>query len=149
MEMKKIKRLAANVFDVGVDRVWINPDEMEKISEAMTKEDVRGLIAEGLIKKKKMQAQSRGRARVLLVKKQAGRKSGKGKRKGTKKTRIDPKSKWMGTVRAQRRTLKEMKNENPELFENLRYSNVYNKIKGGFFKGKNYVRNFVEQQGKK
>ena len=50
----------------------------------------------------------------------------------------------MHKVRAQRAALKELRKTNPAAVEAVGYSNVYNKIKGGFFKGKKYVTEYVE-----
>ncbi len=144
MELKKAKKLAATILKVGVNRIYIDPQKTSKVKEAMTKEDIKGLIAERIIKKRQDNYQSKGRTKKLLEKKRKGRKSGYGKRKGTKKNRGEKKKKWMSKVRAQRRTIKEMKKENPEKVKAVGYSNVYRKIKGGFFKGKKYLIEYVE-----
>ena len=68
----------------GNSRIWISPDALDRLKEAMTKEDVRLLIKDGVIRWKKESGHSRGRARVLQAKKRKGRKSGEGKRSGTK-----------------------------------------------------------------
>lgn len=149
MELNKVKKLAAQILKVGLGRVYLDPAHNAKISEAMTKDDIRGLIAERIIKKRPLVNQSRGRARVLAAKKKKGRKGGHGKRKGTKKTRVEKKSTWINKVRAQRRTLKEMKVENPEAVKELGYGNIYKKIKGNYFKGKNYVKEYINGGGKK
>ena len=73
MDLDKIKKIAARTMKVGVNRVWINPEETENVSEAMTKDDIRELIKDGAIKKRKIQGQSRARARVLAEKKKKGR----------------------------------------------------------------------------
>lgn len=139
MELDKIKRLAAQILKSGENKVWINPEEAEKAKEAMTKEDVRALIKEGIIKKRKDNAQSRGRARKLSEKKSKGRKKGKGKRKGTKKARVEKKKAWMGKVRAQRKTLKKYKKE----LDTSVYRKAYSRITGGFFRGKKHVESFI------
>ena len=144
MDLNKVKRIAARVLKTGVNRIWLNPEERERIQEVITKDDVRALVKEGIIKKKCVQAQSRARARKLREKKAKGRKKGAGKRKGSRKTRSQKKKSWMKNVRAQRRTLKELREKNPSGVEKAGYSNVYRKIKGGFFRGKKYVESFVK-----
>lgn len=144
MELNKVKKLAAQVLKVGVKRVYIDPAQREKVMEAMTKDDVRGLIADRIIKKRPAQSQSRARARVLAEKKKKGRRAGHGKRKGTKKSRVEKKKTWIKKVRAQRRTLKEIRTEDPEAVATVGYSNVYRKIKGNYFKGKNYVKEYIK-----
>ena len=146
MDLNKVKRIAATVLGSGVQRVWFNPEESEKIGEVMTKEDVRGLVKEGIIKKRKPQSQSKARARKLKEKKQKGRKSGGGKKKGTKKTRVRKKKDWIKRVRSQRQMLKELKETNPKAVEAAGYSKVYRMIKGNYFKGKKYVKAYVEEK---
>ncbi|HNV01300.1 MAG TPA: 50S ribosomal protein L19e [archaeon] len=144
MDLKKAKELAGRILKVGVNRVYIDPSNLKKVEDAMTKDDVRGLIAERIIKKRKTNYQSRGRSRVATLQRQKGRRRGKGKRRGTKNTRVDKKSNWMHKVRAQRNMLQELKKTNPKAVEEKGYGNIYKKIKGNFFKGKNYLKEYVE-----
>ena len=144
MELNQIRRLAADLLGVGQTRVWFDPEQRDRIKEAMTKDDVRGLIAERLVKKRASSGQSRARARKLKEKKKKGRKRGYGKRKGTFKTRLEKKEDWMKRVRAQRRVLKELKEKEPEAFKDGEYRKLYKKITGGYFKGKKYVEAAVK-----
>ncbi len=138
MDARKVRLVAADLLGVGESRVFVSPGALADVKSAMTRDDVRELIKKGLIKKKRLNSQSRGRARVLLEKKKKGRKRGKGKRKGTKSARIVKKENWIKNVRAQRRVLKELKSSGVELKESPR--RIYLKIKGGYFKGKKYVQ---------
>ncbi len=144
MEGRKAKELAARILKVGVGRVYIKSEEMAKVKEAMTKDDIRGLIAERVIKKRASEEQSRGRSRVLAEKKSRGRKKGKGKRVATKKRRSQQRKKWISMVRAQRRVLRELKQKNPQAFGEIGYSEVYKKIKGNYFKGKRHLTEYIE-----
>lgn len=140
MKLDQVKRLAADIFNVGVNRIWIDPNETEGASEVITKDDVRALISKGIIKKRRMKAQSRGRARMLAEKKKKGRRRGPGKRRGKHGARGNAKKRWIKTVRAQREELKKIRKENPKEMEKANYSKIYRKIKGGYFKGRKYVR---------
>lgn len=144
MKLEKAKELASKILKTGITKIYIDPTKTSKVKEAMTKDDVRGLIAERIIKKRQDNYQSKARARVLKEKKQKGRRKGKGKRKGTKKTRVEKKKNWISKVRAQRKTLKELKKSHPKEVSEKGYSNIYKKIKGNYFKGKKYLRNFIE-----
>ncbi len=145
MDLRKAKELAASILKLGVTKVYLDPTQSKKIEEAMTKDDIRGLIAERIISKRRENLQSKGRARIMAAKRKKGRKSGKGKRKGTKKSRTEGKSGWMKKVRAQRTMLKELRKTNPEAVKAANYGDVYRKIKGGFFKGKNYLKQYIEE----
>ncbi len=141
MELKTAKKLAASILKVGVGRVYIKPTDSQKVSEAMTKDDLRALIGERIIKKRFSEEQSRGRARELHKKQKKGRRRGKGKRTGGKAARTNPKEAWIGRVRAQRAMLREVVKENPEAKK--KYREVYNKIRGNYFKGKKYVKEYL------
>ncbi len=147
MREERVRKIAAELLNCGNDRVWFDPEQQEKVKSAMTKEDIRALIKEKVIKKRKQNFQSRGRARILREKRKKGRKRGKGKRKGTKKARSEKKESWMKNVRSQRKLLKQMKKEKPKAVEKLGYRRLYRMVKGGYFKGKKYLKAAVE--GKK
>ncbi len=113
----------------------------------MTKEDIRALIKEGVIRKRRENLLSRGRARKLKAKKQKGRKRGHGKRTGMRSARKSSKEKWINNVRAQRRTLREIKASGVKLKKPARQ--VYLMIKGNYFRGKKYIQTMVEEVAKK
>jgi len=144
MESKKAKQLAAIILKVGKGRIYVDPAQIVKVNEAMTKDDVRTLIAERIIKKRPEVSQSRGRARATQAARAKGRNRGKGNRSATRKVRSEQKSRWISRVRSQRRTLRELKTSNPTEVEKLNYSKVYKKIKGGYFRGKRHLVEYVE-----
>ncbi|MFA5930970.1 MAG: 50S ribosomal protein L19e [archaeon] len=144
MDGRKAKELAAVILKVGEGRVSISTEAVTKVAEAMTKDDIRALVAERLIKKKPSSQQSKGRARVTQAQRKKGRGRGAGNRSGTKKVRSDQRKEWINKVRAQRRTLKELRASNPTAVKEKGYSNIYKKIKGNFFKGKKYLTEYVE-----
>ncbi len=142
MQLNKIRRMAAEILKVGKTKIVFSDKDTERIKESMTKEDVRQLIKERIVRKRKDNYQSRARARKLKEKKTKGRKRGKGKRKGTIKARTNKKEKWIKKVRAQRKKLKELKKE--VKMEKGQYGKIYKMIKGNYFKGKKYVEAMVK-----
>ena len=144
MESKKAKQLAAIILKVGKGRIYVDPAQIAKVNEAMTKDDVRTLIAERIIKKRPEVSQSRGRAKATQAAHAKGRARGKGKRSATRKVRSEQKSRWISRVRSQRRTLRELKVSNPTEVETMNYSKVYKKIKGGYFRGKRHLVEYIE-----
>ncbi len=147
MQQDKVKQMASEILKCGKNTIWLDPEQGDKIKQVMTKEDVRSLIQEGSIKKRQHNSQSKGRSRVLKEKRKKGRKRGKGKRKGTKKARSEKKPTWMKNVRSQRKMLKQMQKEKPAAVKKIGYRTLYKRIKGGFFKGKKYLKAAIE--GKK
>lgn len=144
MNDKKARKISAEILKVGKTKIYIQPGETERLKEAMTKEDVRALIKDKIIKKRKDNLQSKSRARALKEKKKKGRKKGKGKRTGKKTARSKKKENWIKNVRAQRRTLKELKKSGVKLKKPAR--KIYLMIKGNYFKGKKYLETMVEER---
>ena len=136
MELNKLRILAAKTLKVGKSRIRIV--DTEKAAEAITREDVRTLHKEGVIKILPVTGTSRARARVLTKKKKSGRRTGAGRRKGTKKTREQKKTKWMIKVRAQRKRLKEKKP--------LNYRKLYKMVKGGYFRSLKHLESFIKKK---
>ncbi len=147
MKADKVRRMAARILKAANSDVWFDYKRLEKIQSVMTKEDVRGLISEGAIRKRKKQSKSRGRARLLKAKKKRGRKRGHGKRKGKRKARQRGKEQWMRNIRSQRRMLRQLREKKPDAVKKAGYRKVYRMAKGNLFKGKKYLRTAVE--GKK
>ncbi len=143
-DLKSQKRMAAKVMDVGENRVWINPDEQEKVEEAITRKDIRNLVESGTIQKKDVKGTSKGRSRKKKKQKKKGQRKGHGKRKGKKTARKGSKQEWMEQIRALRKRMKEMKEEGE--ITNDEYWDLYDMAKGGFFRDKNHLENHVENK---
>jgi large subunit ribosomal protein L19e len=146
MDLKSQKRIAADVLDVGEDRVWMDPDQMEKIDEAITRKDIRNLIEGGAIQKRDVEGNSKGRSKEIKKQKAKGQRKGHGSRKGTKKARKSEKQEWMEKIRALRSDLKEMKEEGE--ITGKQYRELYNKAKGGFFRNRKHLENYIEDEMK-
>ena len=120
------KRMAAQILskkegrEVGVHRVWINPDYLDEVSTAVQKDDIRQLIDEGLIK----QGQSRELAVGVQEMPQAQAKVVEKDRVPEKELETLERSKenrWMRLIRAQRRVLKEMRGDETLTSSEYRY----------------------------
>ncbi|WP_253738539.1 50S ribosomal protein L19e [Halohasta salina] len=135
------KRLAADVLGVGKGRVWLDPDEQEEIAEAITREDIRDLVDQGIIQTKDTQGNSRGRARERDAKRSYGHKKGQGKRKGKSGARESRKDSWVSRIRAQRKRLKELREEGT--IDRTQYRELYNKASGGEFDSVDRLEAFV------
>ena len=144
MDLKTQKRMAAEVMDIGKDRVWIDPDEQEKVDEAITRKDIRNLIEGGTIQKKDEKGTSKGRAKHIKKQKKKGRRKGQGSRKGKKGARKSDKKKWMEKIRAIRNRLKEMRDEGEITSD--QYRELYDMSKGGFFRDTKHLENHVENK---
>ncbi|ERH07514.1 MAG: ribosomal protein L19E [Halonotius sp. J07HN4] len=130
-DLKAQKRLAADILDVGENRVWLDPGEQEEIAEAITRDDIRELVDAGTIRAKDAKTNSRGRARERAEKRSYGHQTGAGSRKGKAGARQAEKDDWIERIRAQRARLKELR-ENGTI-DRTQYRELYNKASGGEF----------------
>ena len=144
MRHEKLRKMAAELLGVGESRIFINPTASAQIKEAITKEDVRGLIREKIVVKRKFAEQSRSRARALQAQKKRGRSRGKGKKSGTKKARVKPKTAWISRIRSQRNALRELRKSGK--ISPREYRKMYRLAKGNHFRGKKHVDSFAEKE---
>ena len=107
--LRSQRRLAAQILKVGQNRVWINPERMEDVEAAITREEIKKLIHEGIIKSRPEKGVSRARARILHEKKKKGLRKGPGSRSGAAHAKISKKEAWMKRIRALRKRLRELK----------------------------------------
>ena len=70
-----------------------------------------------------------------------GKRKGRGSVKGAKKARTPKKKAWMTTIRALRKDLKQMRED--EVIDVTTYRKLYKMAKGGAFRSKSYMRNYV------
>jgi len=132
------KRLAADLLKCGIHRVKLDPEKLEEISEAITREEIRQLIKDGAIEKKKKKGVSRARVRARKRKKR-----GAGSRKGGKYSRLSRKEQWMRRVRAQRKRLRELRDRG--LVTKTVYRKIYRMVKAGAFKSVAAMMEYLEQ----
>ncbi len=78
MNLRNQRRLAASVLNVGVNRVWIDPEMADNVEAAITRQEIKKLINDGAIKAAPEKGLSKGRARAQAAKKKAGRRRGRG-----------------------------------------------------------------------
>jgi len=128
LSLKTVKRLASRLLRVGESHVKIL--DAKRASEALTRDDVRSLISEGVIVSEQKTGVGRAKARFKHSRLHAGRRRGVGSRKGGRKAR--GKKKWVSVTRGLRRVLLSLK----PLLKKGYYRNAYLKIKGGYFKSK-------------
>jgi large subunit ribosomal protein L19e len=103
------RRLAAQILKVGQNRVWIDPERMDDVEGAITREEVKKLIHEKIIVSLPQKGVSRSRAKVVREKKRVGRRKGAGSRTGSSRAKISKKELWMSKIRCLRKRLHELK----------------------------------------
>ena len=143
-DLKAQRRMAADVLDVGKDRVWMDPEEQAEIAEAITREDVRDLVDQGILRVKDAKGNSKGRARERQAKRDYGHRKGAGSRKGKAGARQNRKRAWISRIRAQRKRLRELRDDGP--LSPSEYRTLYNKASGGEFDSVDRLETYIETQ---
>jgi len=138
------KRLAADILDVGKNKVWFDPEEQGEIADAITREDVRELVDQGVIRSEDAKGNSRVRARERQKKRSYGHQKGAGTRRGKAGGRQNKKEDWQSRIRAQRRTLREMRDEGD--LSKSEYRELYDQAGGGEFDSVADMQRFIDEQ---
>ncbi len=141
MNLTTQKRLAASILKVGVNKVWIDPEQIEEVSRAITRDGVKQLIDQKAIKAKPQKGISSYRSKKLKEQKKKGKRKGRGSIKGAKFARTPKKQAWMTTIRALRKDLKTMRDA--EEIDATTYRKLYRMAKGGAFRSKSYMKTYA------
>jgi len=145
MQLKIQKRLAAQILKASKNDIWLDSNRLDEIKDAITKADVKSLIKDKAIKRKKSRGISRFRIRANKLQKRKGRRSGHGSLKGKKGARLTKKQKWINHIRIQRSFLQNLRNK--KVIDRSSYRSLYMKSKGGFFRSKRHIKLFIQEHG--
>jgi len=145
MNLGKQKKLAARALNVSTKRIKFSQDPKNKkeLQEVISREGVKELVTEGLIKKIPARGNSRTSANKIATQKAKGRRSGHGSRKGTANARFGNKEKWMIKIRALRAHLRKLKEASR--LDTKTFRNLYQKAGGNFFRNKKHMILYIEQ----
>ena len=139
MSVVSQKRLAAELLKVGLSRVWVDPEDTDRVSSAITRGEIRKLIHEGSIRKVPQTGVSRGRTRARRKELLAGRHKGPGSVKGSVAHR---KRKWVLRIRSVRNRLRILRDKR------FITTQVYRKLslmaKGGTFRGAAHLDEYID-----
>lgn len=144
MKLSTQKRLAADVMKVGTSRVWMDPGFEDEVSLAITRDDIRRLVDEGAIQKKRTTGVSRGRARYILQQKRKGQRKGPGRKKGKATSKMSGKDRWMMKIRPMRKELRVLRDTGkitPKVYREL-----YLKAKGNAFRNTAHLRTYLSER---
>lgn len=145
MSLTSQRRLAAQILKVGQGRIWIDPSSIDAVEAAITREEIRKLIHEGVIKSVPEKGISRARARILHIKRKKGLRKGPGQKSGSAQAKISKKDAWRTKIRAMRRRLREWR-EDRAITESA-YRELYNMAGSGVFKSTSEMERHAKTKG--
>ena len=140
--LKTQRRLAAEILKCGETRVWFDPEALDEIEKATTREEIKKLIHERKIWKYPIEGVSHVRANIRAEQRRKGRRRGPGKRKGSKLARMGGKKfLWMIRIRAIRKMLDKLREY--EIITRGVHEKLRKKAKAGAFRSKRHVVMYV------
>jgi len=145
MDIANQKRMAADILKCGKNRVYMDTNRLEDISEAVTRGDIRRLIVSGAIRAKQKKGQSRGRGLFRAAQKKKGRRRGSAHRKGASNARFPKKRRWMERIRPIRAHLAQLR-DNGTLDRSV-YRVLYRQAKGGMFHNRSHLDTQLRLRG--
>ncbi|MFQ5969326.1 MAG: 50S ribosomal protein L19e [Nitrososphaerales archaeon] len=136
------RELVARILGVGVNRIRFDPEYLEDVTDAITRDDIRSLLTAGTIYLAGVKGTSRGRARAKHMKaKKHGR--GHGSKKGSKGARQGKKQIWVRKVRALRHHIKVLKSRGD--ISRANYWSLYKKVNGGQVRSLSHLRELIKE----
>ncbi len=145
MNLKNQRRMAAELLGCGYNRVWIDPNRIEDVADAITRADIRTAIDSNTIRALPKRGTSKARTRYAQDQKSKGRRRGAGSRKGSIGARNPRKKRWIRTIRPIRDELKRLR-DGGSITPSI-YREFYLKAKGGMFKSRNHLVSHLVSEG--
>ncbi|MCL4452873.1 50S ribosomal protein L19e [Ferroplasma sp.] len=131
MKMSSIREISADELKVGKSRVWIDTNNLDKVLDATSRDDIKKLIGLNVIQKKDKKNHSNQRLKKRINQLSKGRRRGPGSVRGTKYARYPRKRRWITTIRALRNELKTLREK--DAIDRTTYRKYYRTIKSGSF----------------
>ncbi|AGO61132.1 50S ribosomal protein L19e [Ferroplasma acidiphilum] len=131
MKMSSVKEISADELKVGISRVWIDTNNLDRVLDATSREDIKKLIGLNIIQRRDKKNHSNQRLKKRINQLTKGRRRGPGSVRGTKYARYPRKRRWITTIRALRDELKTLKEK--ESIDKTTYRKYYRTIKSGSF----------------
>lgn len=132
MNLNKKKSLAARTLGIGKERIIFNVERLEEIKEAITKQDIRDLVAAGAILIREV------KGRKVLVSRKLRRGPGK-----VRKKVVDSKRVYMTLTRKLRSYLADLKEK--KTLGNEEYQKLRKEIRASAFKSLTHMKERMKE----
>lgn len=132
MNFKKKKSLAVRAFNVGRDRIIFNSERLDEIKEAITKQDMRDLLASGAISIRDI------KGRKAVVGRKTRRRAGSVRKKAT-----NSKTLYVILTRKLRNYISELRYH--EKLSTEQYGKLRKEIRAHLFKSKAHLKEHLKQ----
>lgn len=142
MNLKSQRRLAAEILKVGEGRVWIDPERIDYVETAITREEIKKLIHEKVVKSLPEKSNSRARARVIAKKRKKGLRRGPGGKSGPARSKISKKQAWINRIRPIRKRLCELKET--RTINQSTYRKLYDMSESGVFESNADLERYIK-----
>ncbi|MDE1829761.1 MAG: 50S ribosomal protein L19e [Thaumarchaeota archaeon] len=142
VNLKTKRQLVSRILGVGADRIKFDPNYLDDVADAITRDNIRSLITANVIEVKPIKGTSKGRSH--FKKSQHKKRSTKqGSKKGRKGARMGKKEIYVKKIRAMRHQLsvskarKEITNES--------YWKLYKQVSGNQVRNLAHLRSLIEE----
>lgn len=142
MNLKMQRKMAAQLLKCGETRVRIQASK--DVEEALTRQDVRELIARGVIIKLQKRGASKASARKIKAQKRKGRRGGTGKTRGGWGAKNPGKAAWVKKIRALRKTLRMLRDTGQMEVSDFRKMLLM--AKGGAFRNRKHMMFYLKDR---
>ena len=142
MNLRMQRKMAAHLLKCGGTRVRIQASK--DVEEALTRQDVRELIAKGVIVKLQKRGACRVHARKIKAQKKKRRRGGPGKTRGGWGAKNPGKANWVKKIRALRKTLRMLRDTGQMEVYDFRKTLLM--AKGGAFRNRKHMMFFLKDK---
>jgi large subunit ribosomal protein L19e len=142
VNLRTKRQLVSRILGVGLGRVKFDPEYLDDVADAITRDNIRSLITANVIQIKSIKGTSKGRA---YFKKLQRRKRGtkQGSKKGSIGARVGKKEVYVNKIRAMRHRLKVSKSRKE--LTNERYWKLYKQVNGNQVRNLAHLRTLIEE----
>ena len=142
VNLRTKRQLVSRILGIGVDRVKFDPEYLDDVADAITRDNIRSLITAKIIQIRPIKGTSKGRA--YFKKLQRGKRGTKqGSKKGSKGARIRKKEVYVNKIRAMRHQLKVSKSRKE--IANDKYWKLYKQVGGNQVRNLAHLRTLIEE----